>query len=175
MVSDDLRHSSGKLELIGETGGGCYRRHSVYDGAFADVGAGVCQGGARGCLPVWSRCMRGRTSGLATRRRPGIDGLEQIGPGTWVWGQDLRSAEPAGGSCVFEQGAGAGRGGGDETRRGYCLGGRLRWESTPASGRGFGTRYTVPTINLAAYKELLPGNGVYVTSMTVGALNGSRR
>ena len=42
-------------------------------------------------------------------------------------------------------------------------------ESTPASGRGFGTRYTVPTINLAAYDDLLPGNGVYVTTMTVGA------
>jgi riboflavin kinase / FMN adenylyltransferase len=40
--------------------------------------------------------------------------------------------------------------------------------STPASGRGYGTRYTVPTINLAPYKELLPANGVYITSLTVG-------
>jgi riboflavin kinase/FMN adenylyltransferase len=40
--------------------------------------------------------------------------------------------------------------------------------STPASGRGYGTRYTVPTINLAPYPELLPGNGVYITSLTVG-------
>jgi riboflavin kinase/FMN adenylyltransferase len=40
---------------------------------------------------------------------------------------------------------------------------------TPASGRGYGTRYTVPTINLAAYAELLPANGVYITSLTVGA------
>lgn len=40
---------------------------------------------------------------------------------------------------------------------------------TPASGRGYGTRYTVPTINLAAYPELLPANGVYITSLTVGA------
>ncbi len=39
---------------------------------------------------------------------------------------------------------------------------------TPASGRGYGTRYTVPTINLAPYAELLPGNGVYVTEMTIG-------
>jgi riboflavin kinase / FMN adenylyltransferase len=39
---------------------------------------------------------------------------------------------------------------------------------TPASGRGYGTRYTVPTINLAAYAELLPANGVYITSLTVG-------
>jgi riboflavin kinase/FMN adenylyltransferase len=41
--------------------------------------------------------------------------------------------------------------------------------STPASGRGYGTRYTVPTINLAPYAELLPANGVYITSLTTGA------
>jgi riboflavin kinase/FMN adenylyltransferase len=40
---------------------------------------------------------------------------------------------------------------------------------TPASGRGYGTRYTVPTINLAPYEELLPANGVYVTTLTVGS------
>jgi riboflavin kinase/FMN adenylyltransferase len=40
--------------------------------------------------------------------------------------------------------------------------------STPAAGRGFGTRYTVPTINLAPYPELLPANGVYITTLTVG-------
>ncbi len=39
---------------------------------------------------------------------------------------------------------------------------------TPASGRGYGTRYTVPTINLALYSELLPANGVYITSLTIG-------
>jgi riboflavin kinase/FMN adenylyltransferase len=37
--------------------------------------------------------------------------------------------------------------------------------STPASGRGYGTRYTVPTINLAHYPELLPANGVYITTL----------
>ena len=40
-------------------------------------------------------------------------------------------------------------------------------QSTPASGRGFGTRYTVPTINLAEYPELLPGHGVYITTLKV--------
>jgi riboflavin kinase/FMN adenylyltransferase len=39
---------------------------------------------------------------------------------------------------------------------------------TPASGRGYGTRYTVPTINLAPYTELLPANGVYITALTIG-------
>lgn len=42
-------------------------------------------------------------------------------------------------------------------------------KSTPASGRGYGTRYTVPTINLAEYTELLPANGVYIASLTIGA------
>jgi riboflavin kinase/FMN adenylyltransferase len=40
--------------------------------------------------------------------------------------------------------------------------------STPASGRGYGTRYAVPTINLAPSPELLPANGVYVTTLRVG-------
>jgi riboflavin kinase/FMN adenylyltransferase len=39
--------------------------------------------------------------------------------------------------------------------------------STPAPGRGYGTRYTVPTINLAPYTELIPANGVYITTLTI--------
>ena len=40
--------------------------------------------------------------------------------------------------------------------------------STPAPGRGYGTRYTVPTINLAPYTDLLPANGVYITTLRIG-------
>jgi riboflavin kinase/FMN adenylyltransferase len=40
-------------------------------------------------------------------------------------------------------------------------------DSTPAHGRGIGSTLTVPTINLAAYQELLPPNGVYVTQLRV--------
>jgi riboflavin kinase/FMN adenylyltransferase len=39
--------------------------------------------------------------------------------------------------------------------------------ATPAEGRGYGSRYTVPTINLAPYTELLPANGVYITCLQV--------
>ena len=39
--------------------------------------------------------------------------------------------------------------------------------STPAPGRGYGTRYTVPTINLAPYTELIPAIGVYITTLTI--------
>jgi len=38
----------------------------------------------------------------------------------------------------------------------------------PAKGRGYGKQYTVPTINLSAYDELVPGNGVYITRTRVG-------
>ena len=42
-------------------------------------------------------------------------------------------------------------------------------ESTPAPGRGYVARYAVPTINLAPYTELLPANGVYITTLAVGS------
>ncbi len=41
-------------------------------------------------------------------------------------------------------------------------------DSTPARGRGYGTQYAVPTINLAPYDDLLPANGVYVTDLRIG-------
>jgi riboflavin kinase/FMN adenylyltransferase len=41
--------------------------------------------------------------------------------------------------------------------------------STQARGRGIGTKLLVPTINLAAYDELLPADGVYVTRLKIGS------
>jgi riboflavin kinase/FMN adenylyltransferase len=40
---------------------------------------------------------------------------------------------------------------------------------TPGRGRGYGTKYTVPTINLARYDEMVPKDGVYITCTRVGA------
>jgi len=40
--------------------------------------------------------------------------------------------------------------------------------STPGRGRGYGSKYTVPTINLARYDELVPKDGVYITRTRVG-------
>src|ERR1700734_1336550 len=40
--------------------------------------------------------------------------------------------------------------------------------STARRGRGYGSKYTVPTINLSRYEELVPGDGVYVTRTRVG-------
>jgi riboflavin kinase / FMN adenylyltransferase len=37
----------------------------------------------------------------------------------------------------------------------------------PGRGRGYGHRYTVPTINLSRYDDLVPGDGVYFTRTRV--------
>ena len=56
---------------------------------------------------------------------------------------------------------------GDVRRARWMLGRPFGVRSTPARGRGIGTRLLVPTVNLAPYAELLPGFGVYVTRLTV--------
>jgi len=40
--------------------------------------------------------------------------------------------------------------------------------STPGRGRGYGHKYTVPTINLSRYDELVPKDGVYITESRIG-------
>jgi riboflavin kinase / FMN adenylyltransferase len=40
--------------------------------------------------------------------------------------------------------------------------------STAGRGRGYGSKYTVPTINLSRYEELVPQDGVYITRTRVG-------
>jgi riboflavin kinase / FMN adenylyltransferase len=39
--------------------------------------------------------------------------------------------------------------------------------STAGRGRGYGSQYTVPTINLSRYEELVPNHGVYITRTRV--------
>ncbi len=58
---------------------------------------------------------------------------------------------------------------GDIADANALLGRNFSVRSTPAHGRGYGTLYTVPTINLAPYSELLPAIGVYLTKLKVGA------
>jgi riboflavin kinase/FMN adenylyltransferase len=57
---------------------------------------------------------------------------------------------------------------GDVRRARWMLGRPFEVRSTPARGRGIGTRLLVPTVNLAPYEGLLPGFGVYVSRLTVG-------
>ena len=49
----------------------------------------------------------------------------------------------------------------------HLLGRVFRMDSNPGRGRGYGTKYTVPTVNLARYDELTPAFGVYVTEVTI--------
>ncbi|HLJ90126.1 MAG TPA: riboflavin biosynthesis protein RibF [Candidatus Angelobacter sp.] len=49
------------------------------------------------------------------------------------------------------------------------LGRTFSLTATSDRGRGYGSKYTVPTINLGRYDELVPGNGVYLTRTRVGA------
>ena len=60
---------------------------------------------------------------------------------------------------------------GDMTRARWMLGRPFEIRSTPARGRGIGTRLLVPTVNLAAYDGQLPAFGVYVTRLTVAGRN----
>ena len=49
----------------------------------------------------------------------------------------------------------------------HLLGRVFSIDSTPGRGRGYGTKYTVPTVNLARYDELTPAFGVYITEMLI--------
>lgn len=49
----------------------------------------------------------------------------------------------------------------------HLLGRNFSIRGTPAKGRGYGSRYAVPTINLAEYAGLLPGNGVYIAELEI--------
>jgi riboflavin kinase/FMN adenylyltransferase len=57
---------------------------------------------------------------------------------------------------------------GNITRANRLLGRCFSIFSRAGRGRGYGHRYTVPTINLSRYDELAPRDGVYVTRTRVG-------
>jgi riboflavin kinase / FMN adenylyltransferase len=56
---------------------------------------------------------------------------------------------------------------GKVSRARHLLGRVFSIAAGPASGRGYGHKYTVPTINLGPYAELIPGIGVYLTRTSV--------
>jgi len=53
------------------------------------------------------------------------------------------------------------------SRARHLLARPFRILSAAGRGRGYGAKYTVPTINLARYQELVPKDGVYVTRTRV--------
>jgi riboflavin kinase/FMN adenylyltransferase len=54
------------------------------------------------------------------------------------------------------------------SRARHLLGKPFSILSTPGRGRGYGSKYTVPTINLSRYEELVPRDGVYITRARLG-------
>jgi riboflavin kinase/FMN adenylyltransferase len=54
------------------------------------------------------------------------------------------------------------------SRARHLLGRPFAILSTAGRGRGYGSKYTVPTINLTRYDELVPRDGVYITRTRVG-------
>jgi riboflavin kinase/FMN adenylyltransferase len=57
--------------------------------------------------------------------------------------------------------------GGEVEKARHLLGRVFSIDSTPGRGRGYGAKYTVPTVNLARYADLIPSLGVYVTEMRI--------
>ncbi len=97
----------------------------------------------------------------------GVDTLEQLGRElgfhVCVYSPRILRRDPISSTRIRQRIAA-----GDLSQARALLGRSFAIASTPASGRGYGTRYTVPTINLAPYPELLPANGVYATTLTIG-------
>jgi riboflavin kinase/FMN adenylyltransferase len=58
---------------------------------------------------------------------------------------------------------------GEVNRARHLLGHVFSIRSHPGRGRGLGHKFTVPTVNLEHYDELVPANGVYITRMKLGA------
>lgn len=56
---------------------------------------------------------------------------------------------------------------GQVSRSRHLLGRPFAILSAPGRGRGYGSKYTVPTINLNRYEELVPKDGVYITRSRV--------
>ncbi len=101
------------------------------------------------------------------RAEAGIDSLTRLGQELCfrveVYQPVLRRGSPVSSSRIRSLIAS-----GNVSQARALLGRAFSVESTPAAGRGYGTRYAVPTVNLAPYPELLPGHGVYITTLRIG-------
>lgn len=109
----------------------------------------------------------GETFRFGYQAEAGMDGLETLGRkfgfGVQAYAPQILRGAPISSSRIRALIAA-----GDVSHARGLLGRAFAIRSTPASGRGYGTRYTVPTINLAPYPELMPGHGVYIASLTIG-------
>jgi riboflavin kinase/FMN adenylyltransferase len=109
----------------------------------------------------------GETFRFGHNAEAGVEGLAQLGD---ALGFSVRSYQPflARGAAISSSRIRALIAAGRLSEARALLGRSFSVHSTPASGRGYGTKYAVPTINLAPYAELLPAHGVYVTTLKIG-------
>ena len=114
-----------------------------------------------------SEVHEGETFRFGHNAQAGVNDLSQLGNDL---GFTVRAYEPflQRGSAVSSSRIRSLLAAGSVDQARNLLGRPFSIRSTPASGRGYGTRYAVPTINLAPYPELLPANGVYITTLKVG-------
>jgi riboflavin kinase/FMN adenylyltransferase len=97
----------------------------------------------------------------------GIEGLEALGR-ELGFGVTIYAPRIVRGSAVSSSRIRKLIAAGEVSRARALLGRPFSVDSTPAPGRGYGSRHTVPTVNLAPYPELLPANGVYVATLAIG-------
>ena len=114
-----------------------------------------------------SEVHEGETFRFGHNAQAGVNDLSQLGNDL---GFTVRAYEPflQRGSAVSSSRIRSLLAAGSVDQARNLLGRPFSIRSTPASGRGYGTRYAVPTINLAPYPELLPANGVYITTLRIG-------
>lgn len=98
--------------------------------------------------------------------KAGVDELRTFGE-EFGFGVEVHPAVQVHGMEVSSSAVRAQIAAGDVRRARWMLGRVFGVYSTPARGRGIGTRLLVPTVNLAPYDGLLPEFGVYVTRLTV--------
>jgi riboflavin kinase/FMN adenylyltransferase len=110
----------------------------------------------------------GRNFRFGYHAEAGIEGLEALGR-ELGFGVTIYAPRIVRGSAVSSSRIRKLVAAGDVSRTRVLLGRPFSVDSTPAPGRGYGSRHTVPTVNLAPYPELLPANGVYVTTLAIGA------
>lgn len=109
----------------------------------------------------------GETFRFGHRAEAGIEGLTQLGQELCF---EVKAFEPVlcRGAAISSSRIRSLVAAGDVYTAHALLGRPFSLDSTPARGRGYGTRYAVPTVNLATPQELLPANGVYATTLRVG-------
>jgi len=113
------------------------------------------------------RLHEGHSFRFGHRAEAGVEELEEFG-NEFGFGVSVHEALRVHGLEVSSSAIRALVAAGDVRTARWMLGRPFAVRSTPARGRGIGTRLLVPTVNLADSMGLLPGFGVYVTRLIVG-------